>query len=78
MSNSKKKTPISGNTTKESEKKWKKEQHKKLRKKVKMLLQKRSEDLNIDLDVRDISNIYLGPKDGKSYWVDYDDKFIRK
>ena len=76
MARSKRKSPVLGNAKAESEKKWKSFQHRKLRRKVNVLLS-RSID-NVDLDVKDVSNIWAAPKDGKSYWRDCPDEFLRK
>jgi len=58
MSRSKRKNPIIGNTTKPSEKDFKRQESKRLRAKV------RSKDL--EADPREFKTMY-GPKDGKHY-----------
>lgn len=75
MARSKRKSPVLGNAKAGSEKKWKSFQHRKLRRKVNVLLSRSIE--NIDLDVKDVSNIAHAPKDGKSDWG-CADEFLRK
>lgn len=75
MSHSRKKYPIGGHTKRTSEKRWKKHQHKRLRLIVKNKLRNQEECF---LDLKDISDICDGPKDGKGYCIDTDAKWMRK
>lgn len=75
MSKSRKKTPIGARTCKESEKKWKRFANRKLRKKVKRVLM---DGEDCDLDVRDVSNVWSAPKDGKGWFGDNSDENIKK
>lgn len=70
MSRSRRKSPFTGNTTKDSEKIWKSKQQRKLRRKVKQRIQEldyeeMEEDALIDGDVDSVSDVWDGPKDGK-------------
>ena len=65
MSKSRKKTPIGGHTCKESEKKWKRQVNRRLRRKVKVML---LDGETCDLKVKDVSNIWAAPKDGKKWY----------
>ena len=76
MARSRNKTPIGGHTKSESEKLWKSKQNRKLRRKVNVLLNKTQD--TVQLDVRDVSNIWAGPKDGKSYWKNAPKEWLRK
>ena len=59
MSRSRKKNPVCGYVA-ESDKKWKTESNKKLRRKVKS-----DPEENADLRLKDVSNVYASNKDGK-------------
>lgn len=76
MSKSIKKTPIGGHTKKESEKKWKRFQNRRLRRLINANIKNAEEILFLTL--RDISNIWDAPKDGKSYWKSHEKKWLRK
>lgn len=65
MSRSRKKTPISAHTTCRSEKLDKRIWHKRLRAGVRQALHNESELMP---HVRDVSNPWDMPKDGKHYW----------
>lgn len=66
MARSRKKNPISGVTTARSEKLWKRFVNRKLRQKARILLAKEAEIL--PENVKEVSNVWDGPKDGRVYW----------
>jgi hypothetical protein len=78
MSRSRRKTPITGITTAESDARWKAMAARKLRHRVK-------QELNAPLDGDrfagkrwDLVNPWSSEKDGKRYWRGPDDKWMRK
>jgi hypothetical protein len=76
MSRSRRKTPITGITTANSEKWWKRKSNRRWRRAVKMALRKGKEILPKRKETGDSS---WGPKDGKVYLgTDVDDKWMRK
>lgn len=76
MARSRKYTPVGGNTKSESEKWWKSVQNRRLRRKVKILLSKTIDD--VDINLRDISSVWAAPKDGKTFWLNPDESWMRK
>ena len=81
MSRSRKKTPISGNTTAKSEKKFKQASNRNFRHRVHQALYAGMQgDLScFDIlpEKKEITNIWDGPKDGKSYFLPFE-KLWRK
>ncbi len=75
MGKSIKKTPCGGHTKKESEKQWKRFQNRRLRRLVRVMLQRGE---NVNLNLRDISNISNAPKDGKAYYKTTQKEWLRK
>lgn len=75
MSRSSKHKPILGITTSESEKKDKRFANRKLRRKVKVELEKDKPILSLQ---RELSNVWSFGKDGKKYWRIVDKKYLRK
>lgn len=75
MSNSTKKTKITGVTTAKSEKDDKREANRKLRRITKQKVKKGDLDLP---QLREISNIWSFAKDGKIYKSDMEEKYLRK
>lgn len=72
MSRSRRKTPKGGITTAESEKKFKQFEHKKRRRHDNVLLDKVEED-GYSSD-KEFGNPWAGPKDGKVWHGDYDNR----
>ena len=68
MSRSRKKNPVTGNTTAESEKAFKKREHKRERTSVKQALGQGEEPPH----TKTFGNPTDGDKDGKRYWPDWD------
>lgn len=69
MTRSRRKTPIMGNTTAKSEKWWKTEANRAMRR------------CPVDAEPPkkiEFSNIWDGPKDGKHYFKNAEDKWMRK
>lgn len=77
MSRSYKKTPIFGNTTTCSEKSDKKIAHGKFRAKLRDCLKQHRFD-ECPIDMNEVSNIWDFGKDGKHYWIDAPEKYMRK
>lgn len=75
MSRSKKKTKIRGITTAVSEKQDKRDANRKLRRVVKQKVKKGNENLP---ELKDISNVWLFDKDGKTYDKKMNDRDLRK
>ena len=75
MSRSKIKTPILGYTCAESDKRGKQFANRAFRRTTKMQVLKGKEVIAI---VREISNIWDFPKDGKGYRHNLDKKYLRK
>lgn len=75
MSRSKKKTRILGDTTAASEKENKRKATEKLRRRVKVKLKSRKEQLPL---LRKVSNVYDFNKDGKRYQKEVEEKWMRK
>ena len=65
MSRSRRKTPIFGITTSESEKRFKQHEHQRERAAVRSVLRDEPEVLP---DPKEFGNPWGGPKDGKLYW----------
>ena len=64
MSRSKKKSPVLAMTCAESEKDWKKENHRRFRRKTKTALQTGEEPP----EIKEVTEIWDSPKDGKRWW----------
>lgn len=78
MSRSRRKTPITGITTAQSEKSDKRTANRKLRRVTKEILRRGSlEDDQILPEIREVSNVWSFAKDGKR-WHDPDDPKNRK
>ena len=77
MSHSKRKTPIFGYTTAESEKEDKQKANRKYRRTAKERLREDGGDESIP-DCKAVSNRWLMQKDGKSYYREADEKDMRK
>lgn len=74
MSRSRRKMPITGMTTADSEKQDKRLANRKLRRKVRQVLPEEPEVLP---DLREVSDPWTMDKDGKK-WIDPDSKEMRK
>lgn len=75
MSRSKKKTPVVGTTTSETEKDDKRKANRKLRRATKIEVHKEKEVLP---EAREVSNVWAFGKDGKRYLKDANKKELRK
>jgi hypothetical protein len=75
MSRSRKKHPITGITTAETEKEFKQQEHSRERAKVRDALRTEKEILP---HAKEFGNPWDGPKDGKQIWSDNLDKAKRK
>lgn len=73
MSRSRKKRPGGGIAAADSDKPFKAIEHRRERRAVHVAL--RHGD---DLEPGDYGNPYHAPKDGKQYWVDHDQRWMRK
>jgi len=67
MSRSRRKTPIAGTTTADSEKWWKGWWHRRFRRAERRAIQRGDEVMP---HVRELSNPWLAPKDGKHHYPD--------
>jgi hypothetical protein len=77
LSRSRRKTPISGITTARSEKEFKKISNHKFRARERTLVKKvLDEEIVMPERTRDVVETYAGPKDGKMYFGDSDDKLM--
>ena len=75
MSRSKIKTPISGITTAPSDKEGKRQVNRAFRRNVRMQVLKEKEIVSL---LREVSNVWSFPKDGKKYWKNLPKKYLRK
>lgn len=75
MSRSRRKTPIFGITTSETEKKFKQQEHQRERAGVRTALRGEPEVLP---DPKEFGNPWSGPKDGRRYWKGADRSYMRK
>lgn len=75
MSRSKKKTPIQGIASSDSEKEDKRDANRKFRRKTKQEIKNGEEQLP---KLREVSNVWSFSKDGKTYREDLSDKEMRK
>ena len=75
MSRSKRKTPIFGHTTADSEKLDKRIWNKRFRRVARMLINKEKE---LPTKKAAVSDVWSGNKDGKSYWTAIHPKDMRK
>jgi hypothetical protein len=75
MSRSRRKTPIFGNTTEDSDKDYKRFEHRRERAKAKQALLAGEELLP---DPKEFGNPWNSRKDGKSYWPTKEPKWFRK
>ncbi len=75
MSRSRRKTPIFGMTTNDSEKDFKQQEHQRERAAVRTALQS---DADLLPDPKEFGNPWAGPKDGKNYWKDAKPSNMRK
>ncbi|MDR3026563.1 hypothetical protein [Chryseobacterium sp.] len=75
MSRSRRKTPITGVTTAETEKENKRDANRKLRRLNKIKIHKKDYDL---FQLREISNVWGFDKDGKHYSKDLSKRSLRK
>lgn len=73
MSRSRKKHPGGGIAVADSDKWYKSSEHRRERRHVNSALKRLEEPL-----VRDFGNPYRSAKDGKTYWVDHDQRWMRK
>ena len=78
MSRSRRKTPIFGHTSAESDHPWKKAVARKLRRRVKEHLVATLDGDRFIGKRWDLDNDWSSEKDGKSYWRDWDAKSMRK
>jgi hypothetical protein len=78
MSRSRRKTPIFGNTTAESDAEWKAKASRKLRHKVKQHLNTTLDGDSFAGKRWDAVNPWDAPKDGKHYWTKAKPKDMRK
>ena len=79
MSRSRRKTPIVGNTTARSEKQDKRLANRRLRRKVKEVLQVEPEAVELIPDINEVSSTWGFDKDGKHYLKSpIDSKWLRK
>ena len=82
MSRSRKKTPVHGICTGDSQKDWKRDNNRRARRVVKHAIARDGEDLEpTELPVkREVSDVWDGPYDGKHYikGLDKDDPLLRK
>ena len=85
MSRSRKKSPVGGFTTAESEKDFKRDCNSTFRARQRRLIQKIHQEPDGDTDIhlprhlRDVVEPWSGPKDGKCYFGNMDDKaYIKK
>lgn len=74
MSRSRKKHPGGGMAVSHSDKPYKVQEHKRERRHVKAVLSQGQEPE----PKSDYGSPWNSPKDGKQYWVDHDDKWMRK
>ena len=77
MAKSRRKTPITGNTTEPSEKEDKRRWNRRYRRKVKEVLNTTEDEDEIP-KLREETNVWEGGKDGKRYIVDHTDRDLRK
>ena len=75
MSRSRKKNPVKGITSAESEKEDKRNANRKFRRKIKQEVQKGEEQLP---ELRELSNVWAFDKDGKRYDKDLSKRYLRK
>ena len=75
MSRSKIKTPISGITTAPSGKEGKRQANRAFRRNIRMQVLKGKEIVSL---LREVSNVWSFPKDGKRYWKNLNVKYLRK
>ena len=75
MSRSKIKTPISGITTAPSDKEGKRQANRAFRRNTRMQVLKGKEIVSL---LREVSNVWSFPKDGKRYWKNLNVKYLRK
>ena len=75
MSRSKIKTPISGITTAPSDEEGKRQANRAFRRNTRMEVLKGKEIVSL---LREVSNVWSFPKDGKRYWRNLDSKYLRK
>ncbi len=75
MKKSIKKTKISGITTSESEKAEKREANRKYRRTVKQKVKLGNDEFP---KIRELSNVWCFSKDGKRYYSEMSDKYLRK
>ena len=78
MSRSRRKTPIFGHTTAETDHPWKKAAARKLRRRVKQHLVSTLDGDRFSGKRWDLDSDWSSEKDGKSYWPDWDAKSMRK
>lgn len=74
MSRSRKHVPISGNTCAETEQWWKRKANRKLRRLLRLI----QSDEEIIPTLRDVSDVWTWPKDGKHYWIPEDLNEVRR
>ena len=75
MARSKRKTKIFGNTSADSERLDKRRWNKSFRRVAKVLITK---DKEAPINIRAVSNVAKGDKDGKNYWENATPKDMRK
>lgn len=75
MSRSRKKNPVKGITSADSEKEDKRNANRKFRRKIKQEVHKGEEQLP---ELRELSNVWMFDKDGKRYNKDLPNKDLRK
>ena len=75
MSRSKIKIPISGITTAPSDKEGKRQANRAFRRNTRMEVLKGKEIVSL---LREVSNVWSFPKDGKIYWKNLDVRYLRK
>jgi hypothetical protein len=80
MSRSRKKKPITGITTAETEKDWKQQEHQRERANVRTALANFDEDGDVLPAPLEFGNPWVGPKDGKRDWsgTNFEKKAKRK
>jgi hypothetical protein len=76
MSNSYKKQPGGGMCSTTAQKKFRSQENRRKRRKIKTLLL--CEEYEILPTEKDFGNEWSSPRDGKQYWIDHDDKWMRK
>lgn len=78
MSRSRRKTPIIGNTSAETDHPWKQRAARRLRHRVKQQLEQYLECDRFPGRRWDLDSCWSSEKDGKHYWMDAEEKWLRK